>query len=262
MDFSNLYARRKYAGLCGSVLLCLVLAFTVDGMIAGGRKDPNAFNLMPGQSLSLSDVMPRGAETLDGLSLRANDPNISLRLTETFSGFWLGGTLWRAQMELPAGMPLGDYTVDMYYQNGTLAAPRQKFDIHVLPDRAAIQAASLSVVMRALGISPYLLAALLLPLAVVPMAASFLLSRKITQALCQHGMSEIFRAMASPDGQRIFFSLSDENALEPETEIQILDERGQKPVGKAIIVAVGKGDAEAVMQDEVQIRPGALAKFR
>jgi len=261
MDFPTLFARRRQAGFCGAVILCLVLALTIDGMIAGGRKDPNAFNLLPGQSLALSDVMPRGAEQLDTLSLRASNPGISLKLTETFSGFWLGGTLWRAQLALPADMPLGDYAVDMYYQNGTLATPRQKFDIHVLKDDKAVQAASLSATMRILGVSPYALAALLLPLAVLPMVASFLLSRKITLTLRKRGMSEIFRAMASPEGQRIFFTLADANALPADTEIQVLDERGQHPLGTARIFTVGKGDAEAVMQNGVQIRPGALAKF-
>jgi len=261
MDFLALFARRKLAGLCGAVILCLALAFTVDGMIAGGRKDPNAFNLLPGQSLSLSDIMPRGAETLSALSLRASDPNISLRLTETFSGFWLGGTLWRAELALPPAIAQGDYAVAMFYQNGTEATPRQVFSIHVLKNAAAVQAASLSFTTRAFGVSPYLLAALLLPLSALPMFASYKLSRKISQTLRAHGMAEIYRAMASPEGQRIFFSLPTQRAPAPQAALEVLDERGQKTLGTALVFAVTKGDVEAIMQNGVQIRPGTLARL-
>jgi hypothetical protein len=261
MDFLSLFTWRKRIGVCGAVILGLTLAFTVDGMIAGGRKDPNAFNLLPGQSLQLSDTMPRGAERLEDLFLKASTPKISLHLTETFSGFWLGGTLWRAELALPSTLPSGDYDVTMLYQNGTETTPRQAFHLHVLPDAAALQAAELSLTTRTFGVSPFLLAALLLPLSILPMFASYRLSRKIAKTLLEHGMAEIFRAMTSSEGQHIFFSLSAPRPLAPQAAVAVLDERGQKRLGTALIFAVTKDDVEAIMQDGVQIRPGSLAKL-
>lgn len=260
MDYSALYAARKAAGLVGALILCLALALAVDGMIAGGRKNPNAFDLLPGQSIALSDTMPRGAEKLNDIVPAPSDPRLGVSLTETFSGFWLGGTLWRARLSLPADMPLGDYTLTMRYQNGTEAVPRQAFSIRVLKDAAAVQAASLSLTTRLVGLSPYGLAALLLPLALLPMGASYLLSRKIAQALRARNMAEIYRAMASPEGQRIFFPQPAMGAPEPESAIEVLDERGRTVLGNARVVAAAKGDVEAVMQDGAHIRPGSLAR--
>lgn len=262
MNFRSLAARRRLAGLCGTLLICLILALTVDGMIAGGRKDPNLYDLLPGQSLNLTDPMPRGTERLDELSLRASSPeNVSLRLTETFTGFWLGGTLWRAEARIPAQAVPGEYTVTMYYQsNGTEAAPRQAYRFRIHQDARGVQAAALSLSARTFGISPYLLAACLLPLAVLPMFASLMLSRKIAQALREQGMTEIFRAMASPEGQRIFFSLPSETPLAENSVVEVLDDRAERILGKALVFAVTKGDVEAIMQDEVKIRPGTLAR--
>ncbi len=261
MTFRSLAARRKLAGLCGTLVICLILAFTVDGMVAGGRKDPNLYDLVPGQSLNLTDPMPRGAEKLTDLSLRATSPNVALRFIETFSGFWLGGTLWRVEAVIPADAPEEEYSVVMYYQaNGTEAAPRQAYRFRVHKDAKGVQAAALSLTERSTGLSPYLVAACLLPLALLPMLASLLLSRRIAQALRAEGMTEIFRAMASPEGQRIYFSLASDKPLAENAEVEVLDERAEKILGKALVFAVAKGNAEAIMQDGVNIRPGSLAK--
>lgn len=261
MDFRQLAARRKLAGVCATALLCLVIALLADGMIAGGRKDPNLHELLPGQTLKLTDPMPRGTEKLEDLSLRASSPEISVRLVEMFSGFWLGGTLWRAEVTLPADLALGNYTLAMHYaHNGTEAAPRQAYQLRVHKDAAGIQAASLSPTMRYLGVSPYLLALCLLPLLVLPMLASLLLSRRIGQALAAEGMAEIFRAMASPEGQRIFFTQAQGRSLAPESSVTVLDETGRRILGTARVVAVTRGDVEAVMLDGACVRPGVLAQ--
>lgn len=261
MNFRSLAARRKIAGLCGTLLILLMLAFTVDGMVAGGRKDPTLYDLVPGQSLNLTDPMPRGAEKLTDLSLRATSPNIELRFLETFSGFWLGGTLWRVEAVIPADAPEEEYSLVMHYQaNGTETSPRQAYRFRIHKDARGVQAAALSLTERSLGLSPYFVAACLLPLALLPMFASIILSRKIASALRAEGMTEIFRAMASPEGQRIFFSQLSDTAPQENSEVQVLDEHAEKLLGRALVFATAKGDVEAIMQDGVNIRPGTLAK--
>lgn len=249
------------AGLCGTAILLLALLLAVDGMIAGGRKDPFSFDLLPGETLALSDTLPRGAEGLKDLALVTSDPALAPRFVETFSGFWLGGTLWRAELRLPETLPPGEYSVAVRYAaNGTEPQPRQAYSLHLRKDAAAIQAASLSLTTRLTGLSPYALAAMLLPLALLPMAASFILSRNIAQALRNENMAEIYRAMASPEGQRIYFTLSGGATPAEGAAIAVLDERGQRRLGTALVFAVRAGDVEAVMQDDAKVRPGSLAK--
>jgi len=261
MDFPSLYLKRKITGQVGALILCLALALAVDGMIAGGRKDPRAFDLVPGESLVLSDVMPRGADKLEDLRFQANDPRLAPHFFETFSGFWLGGTMWRATLDIPAGLPLGEYALNMDYQNGTQTAPRQAFTLRVLQNAAAVQAASLSLTTRLLGVSAYGLAALMLPFALLPMAVSYVLSRKISLCLRQQGMAEVYRAMATPEGQRIYFSLPPGLTLPLEGLVAVLDERGKRELGHALVCACAKGEAEALMHDGTHIRPGSLVSF-
>lgn len=261
MSHRALAARRRLCGLLATTVILLVLALLADGMIAGGRTDPNEFHLLRGQALTLSDTMPKGAEKLQDLELRASHPGVDVRLTETFSGFWLGGTLWRAEAALAPDLPTGDYVLSMHYQqNGTEAAPRQSFRVRVHEDAASIQAASLSATRRATGLSPYLLAACLLPLAAAPMTASYVLSRRIARKLAALRTAEIYRAMASAEGQLIFFSLPGVHGLEPGAPLQVLDEWAEKPLGSAVVTEVRGEDIQARMQDGAQVRPGALAR--
>ncbi len=261
MNFRTLLARRKYAGLCGTLIICLSLAFAIDGMIAGGRKDPKQHELLPGQSLNLTDPLPRGAERLQDLSLRASSPIISLKMLETFSGFWLGGTLWRAEATIPPDAPAGVYDVTMLYaQNGTETTPRQAYRLRVHKNAKDLQAAALSFSERTFGVPPYLLAACLLPLALLPMLACLALSRNIARALQAEGYSEVFRAMASPEGQRIFFSQVSATPPQQGDAVDVLDEHAEKLMGQALVTAVHRDTVEAIMRAGVKIRPGLLAK--
>lgn len=261
MSFASLAAQRKLFGALGCIALVLVLAALVDGMITGGLKDPFRLDLLPGQSIKLSEQMPRGAERLEDIRLRASDPRISLRFEETFSGFWMGGTLWRAEAILAPNLPVGDYSVAVFHHNGTAADPPQAFTLRVHPDARALQAASGSLVTRTLGLSPYLFAVYLLGLALLPMAASFVLSRKIGQTLRSQRMSEIYRSMASPEGQQIYFCPGQGHGLAPGSLVEVLDERGQGVVGTAKVTKIIREDILAVMQDGGHVRPGALARL-
>lgn len=260
MNFRSLALWRRFSGLLGGAIFFLVLTSLVDGMVSGGLKDPFLHELLPGQSVKLSKPMPYGAERLADLELRASNPKISLRFEEIFTGFWMGGALWRAEAKLAQDIPLGEYTVATFHQNGTAANPPQAFTLRVYPDNQAILAASGSFITRYLGIAPYLLAICLLPLALAPMTACFLLTRKISRTLADEGMAEVFRAMASPEGQRIFFPLTPGPAPEENAVIQVLDERGQKQLGTALVFGMTRGDVEAIMQDGVKVRPGVLAR--
>ncbi len=265
MSFASLAAQRRLAGLVGCGVMILIVAALVDGMIAGGLKDPFHLDLLPGQSVMLSERMPVGAERLEDISLRASAPGISLRLQETFSGFWLGGTLWRAEATLSASLPVGDYSVATFHHNGSAASPPQVFTLRVHKDVHAIQAASGSLSTRSLGLSPYQLALYLLGLALLPMAASFVLSRKISRALRQERMAEIFRARAAQpgetEGQRISFCPGPGHGLTPGSLVEVLDERAKGLLGMAEVIEVTGENIEASMHGGVQVRPGSLVRL-
>jgi len=169
--------------------------------------------------------------------------------------------LWRAEAEIPQDAAPGEYSVTMHYaHNGTETTPRQTYRLRVHENAAGVQAAALSLVQRTLGISPYALAVAMLALALLPMLACLALSRNITNALRAEGMTEVFRAMAAPEGQRIFFTQISAAPLPQHSEVEVLDERAETVLGRALVHATSRNDVEAIMQAGVKIRPGVLAK--
>jgi len=261
MSFQSLAAWRRLAGLLGGCIFCLVLASLVDGMISGGLKDPFLHDLLPGQSVKLSKPMPVGAERLEDLELRASNPKISVHFEELFTGFWMGGTLWRAEAQLAPDIPVGEYRVAVFHHNGTAPTPPQAFTLRVHPSAQAILNASGSLTTRLLGLAPYLLSICLLPLALLPMAASFLLSRKIAQTLNAAHMAEVYRSMNSPEGQRIFFSPGQGHGLTPGSMVEVLDERGKGVIGMAEVHEILREDVQAILMDGMKLRPGALVRL-
>lgn len=269
MRFAALAALRRLSGLLGGVIFFLVLGSLVDGMISGGLKDPYLHELLPGQSVKLSRPMPYGAERLEELVLRSSDERISVRFEETFSGFWMGGTLWRAEAKLAQDIPVGQYTVAAFYANGTAPSPSQSFTLSVHPSVKAIHEASGSLITRVLGLSPYLLAVCLLPLSILPMGACLLLSRKIAATLRAQRMAEVYRSMSAPPGetpdapagQRVFFCPGEGHGLAPGHLVEVLDERGKSAVGMAEVLEIVRGDVQAAMQGGVKVRPGVLVRL-
>ena len=256
MSFRFLAAWRRLFGLLGGVIFFLVLTSLVDGMISGGLKDPFLHELLPGQSVKLSKPMPNGAERLEDFE-------------EMFTGFWMGGTLWRAEARLAQDIPNGEYTVTTFYQNGTAASPPQAFTLRVYPDAQAILAASGSFITRFLGLAPYLLAICLLPLVLVPMGVCFLLSRRISETLHAARMADVYRAMAAPKdapegtpaGQRIFFCPGQGHGLMPGDLVEVLDERGKDVVSTAEVFEIVRKDVQAIMHGGAKVRPGALVRL-
>jgi hypothetical protein len=261
MSFKSLAAWRRLAGLLGGCIFFLVLASLVDGMISGGLKDPYRHDLLPGQSVKLSRPLPYGAERLEDLRLRSSDPSISARFEELFSGFWMGGTLWRAEAQVAPDSPVGEYSVAVFHQNGTAAEPPQSFSLHVHPSAQAILDASGSLVTRYLGLAPYFLAICLLPLALLPMAASFLLTRRIAQTLTEAHMAEVYRSMNSPEGQRIYFCPAQGQMPAPGALVDVLNEGASKVLCTAEVIEIEDKNAIARMQSGVQVRPGALVRL-
>ena len=261
MSFASLSAWRRLAGLLGGCIFFLVLASLVDGMISGGLKDPYRHDLLPGQSVKLSRPLPYGTERLEELRLRTSDPRISARFEETFTGFWMGGTLWRAEAQVAKDSPVGEYSVAVYHQNGTAVDPPQSFALHVHPSAQAILDASGSLVTRYLGLAPYFLAICLLPLALLPIAASFLLTRKIAQSLHEAHMAEVYRSMNSPEGQHIYFCPAQGQMPAPGTLVDVLDEGAKNVLCTAEVMEIENKNVMARMQVGVQVRPGVLVRL-
>lgn len=260
MDRQTLTGWRNLAAWLGTVCLFLFLACLIDGSQAGGRKDPGVSELLPGQSLKISGPMPRDAEKLEHLRISSSQPELALRLEETYSGFWLGGQLWRAEVSAPRTLAPGDYHVALSARNETSPKFTQHFTVRVFPDEAAMDATSLSLVKRGTGASPFVLASLLLPLGVGFGALSTLLSRRLAELLRTLGLGQVFRVQKTEEALRVFYPLGSRDGLAVGDTVEFLDRRGEGVLYTAAVSAIRADDAESLLP--LSVRPPLSALVR
>lgn len=260
MSHTQLAAWRNLAGWLGTICLFLVLACLIDGSQAGGRKAPNTNEVLPGQSIKISGPMPRDAETLEQLLLRSSEPALGLRLEETYSGFWMGGQLWRAEVSVPRGLAPGDYTVSLSARNETSPKFTQTYTMRVFQDQKALDRDSLSVVTSRLGLSPFVLATVLLPVGVAFGVLSTLLSRRLARTLRGLGLGQLFRIQKTEEGLRVFYTLGAEDGLADTDTVEILDPRGETVLFTLPVATLRATDAESLLPEGARAPISALVR--
>lgn len=247
MTRQTLSAWRNLAAWLGTICLFLFLACLIDGSQAGGRKDPNVSELLPGQSLKISGPMPKDAEKLEHLRIASSQPELGLKLEETYSGFWLGGQLWRAEVSVPASLAPGDYPVSLSARNETSPKFTQNFTMRVFPDERAMDAVSLSLVKRNTGASPFVLASFLLPLGIAFGVVSTLLSRRLAELLRTLGLGQVFRVQKTEEGLRVFYPLGSRDGLAVGDTVEFLAPKGESVLYSAPVDVIRADDAESVL---------------
>lgn len=260
MSTRQLAFARDILGWLSAFCFFLFLACFIDGVVAGGRKDLNLNEVLPGQSLKFSGSMPQDTEKLSDLYIRSNSPALTVKLEEIFSGFWMGGQLWRAEATFAADMAPGDYTVSLSARNETSPKQTQTFTMRVFASPEAVQAASLSFTTRSLKLNPFPLAAASLLAGLVLALVSIGVSRQLARSLRSQGMAYIYRIMRTPEGQRIFFSLGANDGLGPGDTVEILDPRGIARLGSATVDAVRANDADSLLAEGFTVSISSIVR--
>jgi len=204
--------------------------------------------------------MPRDAETLDQLRMTSAEPALGLKLEETYSGFWLGGQLWRAEVSVPRDLAPGDYAISLSARNETSPKLTQQFTMRVFQDQKALDRASLSVITNRLGLSPFVLAALLLPAGIGFGVVSTLLSRRLARTLRSLGLGQLFRLQRTEEGLRVFYTLGAEDGLAVGDMMEILDPKGVDVLFTVPVATLRASDADSLLPEGSKAPISALVR--
>lgn len=183
-----------------SALVFVVAVFAVfDGLQTLVRHEFNSIDVIPGEQLLISGMLPGGASSHEELVTHMEDEQ-GIRFTplETYKGFWMGGQMWRARLDVPADAAPGravitvvdilpeedkDKTVYAGSQNPALV-----FAINVYADDAARRASDNSLIRRFTGLPAFGVAAGAVLLAVFIGFGSWRAFNKAEKSLADHGV--------------------------------------------------------------------------
>ena len=182
------------------------------------------------------------------LQYTASSPEIQLEFVE------LRGTLWRAVVRAPRSLPAGvvDFVVFARVQPPTDKTPR--YALRVFDSPEALRADLPSFAMRYLGIEPWWVVMICLPLAAFFGFLVFRATGEEEDALIARGIGPIYKLAKNKEGWEILFGLGMKQGLQAGEELVLLAPDG-RVAGTFRPGQIGPTSTRATLDLGTEIRP-------
>jgi hypothetical protein len=258
MDLEQAVKWRRLLGRAGGLACLLVFLVLVDGLLVQFREPPNLLKVLPGTSTDINGPLGEEVEGVQSLIYESDSGYLTVTFDKIHKGYFLGGDMWRGRLTVGPQMAPGEYHLTV--------APRKKlnpkappvFRIRVFADPLSLRQSSTSLAWRYLDVSPWVLAASLVPAILALFVGVFFLSQKLEALLAATGKAEIYRLIRQPEGEyEIRFGLGTRHGVHPGTRLTVYDEQGET-AGTVEVTTATAEDAVAVVSADQGIKEGYL----
>lgn len=208
----TLFARSRLLGRVSAFIFLLAALAVLDALQTLVRHEFNSLDLIAGETLMVSGMMPADARTLDDLTVEYEGaPGLAFEPLETYKGFWMGGFMWRANLTADAHMRPGKNYItivdvikeqaaesdskddkDRALLYGGRQNPALVYAVSVWPSEEARRAADNSLFRRFTGLPAFGVAAAAVLLAVAAGALNWFAFSRAEKILARHGIFYIY----------------------------------------------------------------------
>ncbi|WP_243313554.1 hypothetical protein [Fundidesulfovibrio agrisoli] len=262
MNISECQNVRRLSGWIASALLFAALACLADGLAAGFKGEQRDLQGLPGTTLPVTAPLPQGAATISDINVQGGDDLVILTPQSEFSGFWLGGTMWRGTVLIAVDAAPGKRIFTLTGPGADPLAPAPKplvIAVTVHANAKAMRNASPSFVMRAVGVHPFSASVAMLLLAVPFGVAGYLANRTFERILAQNGQAVVYLAKKDENGMVIAFSMGTRHGLRNGMHVPIFDGNGSQ-AGEALVDGCQTEDCTARMVSG-ECKPGYMVEL-
>lgn len=281
-------ARSRLLGRVSAFIFLLAALAVLDALQTLVRHEFNSLDLVPGETVLLSGMMPEKAKEFSDLEvLIEGAPDILFTPVETYKGFWMGGFMWRAELTVQSGAKPGKAVLtivdivkppsgggskderDRSILYGGMQNPALVFSISIWPSEAERRAADTSLFRRFTGFPAFGVAAVAVLLAIAFGIANWRVFSKAESGLARHGIFFIHgvkdvQAAREQNGPQAApgYKAAFARAGQPFTrgDLVILYDKDWQEQGRGRIVEVDKIKAHALFpHDGVRPKYGWLA---
>ena len=102
--------RARFIGYISAFFFAVAFGAAVDSLQSLVRHEFNAINLVPGETIIISGMMPADAETYEDLEIiieGESESGLTFIPLADYRGFWFGGNMWRGELSADLGMRPG-----------------------------------------------------------------------------------------------------------------------------------------------------------
>lgn len=256
---AHLARQHRRSGRVALLLLLVCALSLVDGLVGSMQQGFNRTDALPGGEYPVSGPLPPRTETIEDMVIEGGTDDRQVRLVpyEVYSGYWLGGKMWRGAIKVGASPASGEYVIRVHDKYGEKQNPTLVFSVQVWPDEATRMANAPERLTRWLGIEPFALSVLVLPFAVLAGFCNFMLGRAWSRALLAERSAEIYKLLPAPDGggKDVTFGLGVQHGVSPGMRCRIHRPDGT-PVGEARVVECTARDCVARVPHGLNVQPG------
>lgn len=281
-----LLARSLVWGWLSAILFFIAAMAVADSLQSLIRHEFNSIDLVPGERLLVSGMLPADAQEHSDLVVQVSgDAAITFTPLETYRGFWMGGRMWRAELvAAPDALPgnavvtVRDILPSDDKRNTPFAGlqnPALVFDVRLWPSESARRSADTSLFRRVTGLPAFGVAVGVFFLAALAGMANWRSHAQAEKALARNGVFFIYgikklngteqadRFGPHRTGYETTFDLAErENLFQRGDAVLLLDRKWRKQ-GEGGIVKVNesKGTAQALFPlDGARPRYGWLVR--
>lgn len=203
----TLLSRSRLLGRVSAVIFLIAAFCVLDGLQTLVRHEFNSIDLIPGETILVSGMMPADARSHEDLVVEIEgDPGLAFTPLEVYKGFWMGGLMWRAELSASPSIRPGTAVVtvvdivkpevgkdDSYDDRdrsllfGGRQNPALVHTVTVYATEAERRQADDSLVRRATGVQPFAVAAACALLGIAFGFANLRVFSRAERELAPHG---------------------------------------------------------------------------
>ena len=238
----------KLVGRGGAVISLIFFLSILDTFVSGHLEPKGTYRALPGTTRLINGKLQRPVDSADEITYSSDTPAVKIVFLEA------KGRLWRGRLEVNQRAKERDYSLIVYLKGQVPDEETPILTVRVFEDRARYQASFKSISQKHLGIPPWWISVVSLPLALVSFGAVYLLSSREEALLAREGIAEIYRIIRRDEAWEITFGLGRDHGIKPRDRLKLLNAEG-RPVGDVVVTIVEAEQSHASVDRWLPITP-------
>lgn len=251
---------RNLLGKVGACCCILMFLAVLDGLVARFREPANLWKVLPGMSTEMNGPLEDEVQDIRELRYTSDSPHLRLTFSASHKGYFLGGDMWRGQLQVSSQAEPGEFHLTVGIMGKTPPKPLPPYRIMVFADPLSRQQSYKSFISSHTGLSPWAAAAYFLPAILLSFGGVYYLSQKKEAFLALLGRAEIYRVAPREGEYVIGFGLGTAQGLQAGSKIDILNEQEQV-VATGEVEEANTTDSLAVVRADREIKPGYIVSL-